>query len=217
MAAALSPEEVYADARAAGFSAAQATIMTAIAGAESGFDPRAHNPKPPDNSYGLGQVNMLGRLGPARRKEFGLTSNEQLFDPLTNMRASYQISGHGKNWRPWTTYTHGTYKKYLGKAQAAAAKVGENWRAYAGKNAPSTSTPPASPGSGSSSGSGATIQQVGLPGTGEIVEGARNVVIEAAFVVLGVGLLAVGVVKLATPAIKAAQGLTPLGAIGGKR
>lgn len=208
--ATLSPEEVYADARAAGFSAAQATIMTAIAGAESGFNPKAHNPRPPDNSYGLGQVNMIGRLGPARREEFGLSSNEELFDPITNMRASYKISGGGKNWRPWTTFTHGTYKKYLGKAQAAAAKVGENWRAYAGKNAPA--------GGGSSSsgnGSGATVQPVGLPGAGGIVEGARDLVIESAIVLLGLALIGAGIIKIAAPAVQKAAALHPLGAIAG--
>lgn len=122
----LTPEQVYADARSVGFSPSQATIITAITGAESGFDPRSHNPIPPDNSYGLTQVNMLGAMGPERRRQFGLSSNDQLYDPITNLRAAYKISSGGKNWRPWSTFTSGSYQQFLPRARAAAAKVGTN-------------------------------------------------------------------------------------------
>lgn len=77
---------------------------TAIARRESGFNPRAHNPKPPDNSYGLWQINMLGALGPDRRKKLGLANNEALFDPATNARAMVQIYREAKGWKPWSTY-----------------------------------------------------------------------------------------------------------------
>lgn len=114
--------EIQALARAAGFSQQAAPIASAIAIAESSGNPRAFNPKPPDLSYGLWQINMIGRLGPERRARFGLRSNEDLFDPATNARAAYVISSRGSNFRPWTTYTSGAYKRYLTQGQIAAGQ-----------------------------------------------------------------------------------------------
>jgi len=106
-------ETAYNLALGAGCSSEGATVAAAIAQAESGGNPGAHNPTPPDDSYGLWQINMLGRLGPARRALFGLTSNDQLYDPDTNARAMYSISGGCQNFNSWTTFTHGTYRNYL--------------------------------------------------------------------------------------------------------
>lgn len=97
----------------AGGDPAAADIMAAIALAESGGRPEAHNPVPPDDSYGLWQINMLGSLGPARRSAFGLRSNQDLFDPLTNAKAAVAIASGGKNFVPWSTYTNGAYRKFL--------------------------------------------------------------------------------------------------------
>jgi hypothetical protein len=118
-AAPLAPERIYAYSRGAGFSPEQAVTATAIALAESGGRPRAHNPTPPDDSYCLMQINMLGPLGPARRARYRLRSNTDLYDPATCMRVAYAISAAGSNWRPWTTYTHGTYRQYLTRAYQA--------------------------------------------------------------------------------------------------
>ncbi|MGW4115426.1 type VII secretion target [Actinosynnema sp. NPDC004786] len=113
----LSPERIARHAHDAGFRGQDLTIAVAVALAESGGDPRAHNPTPPDNSYGLWQINMLGSLGPARRREFGLESNRELFDPAENARAAHRISGEGRSWTPWTTYTSGAYKRHLDEAR----------------------------------------------------------------------------------------------------
>lgn len=113
----LSPEQVARHAHDAGFRGQDLTIAVAVALAESGGDPRAHNATPPDNSYGLWQVNMLGAMGPARRREFGLESNRELFDPAVNARAANRISGDGQSWTPWTTYTSGAYKRHLDEAR----------------------------------------------------------------------------------------------------
>lgn len=99
-----------------GFKGNSARIAYAIAMAESGGDPHSHNPNPPDNSYGYFQINMLGDLGPERRAAFHLRSNDDLYNPLTNAKAAYEISNGGKNWIPWTTYTSGKYKEYLSGA-----------------------------------------------------------------------------------------------------
>jgi len=96
--------------------------MIAIALAESSGNAQAHNKKRPDNSYGLWQINMIDNLGPARRKKFGLSSNEDLFDPVTNAKVAWQISNKGKSFTPWTTFTSGKYKEFLtGEAASSSA------------------------------------------------------------------------------------------------
>lgn len=96
----------------AGFQGSAANTMYGIVMAESGGNAHAHNGNAGtgDNSYGLAQINMLGSMGPARLQEFGLSSNEQLFDPLTNLKVAYKLSGGGANFTPWTTFTSGAYR-----------------------------------------------------------------------------------------------------------
>jgi hypothetical protein len=115
----LGDRTIYRLARWAGWTPEQAVVATAIAIAESRGRPRAHNPVPPDDSYGLWQINMLGRLGPERRVRFHLARNSDLYQPATNARAAWLISGHGSSWQPWTTFTRGTYLSYQPRAKAA--------------------------------------------------------------------------------------------------
>jgi len=79
---------------------------------ESTGRPMAHNQnsKTGDNSYGLFQINMIGSLGPARLKQFGLDKNEDLFNPLTNAEIAYTMSNGGKNWSAWHGLTGSTLK-----------------------------------------------------------------------------------------------------------
>jgi len=116
----LSDAQIAGAAKSAGFSGNSLVIAVAVALAESGGNANAHNPVGLDNSYGLWQINMYGSMGPARRKQFGLKSNSELFDPVTNAKAAYAISNGGKNWRPWTTYTSGKYLPYMSRARKAA-------------------------------------------------------------------------------------------------
>lgn len=110
----LSQNQIYALAVAAGLPDARAKTAAAIAMAESGGDPNSHNATPPDDSYGLWQINMLGSLGPARRAVYRLKSNSDLYDPATNARVMSAISKQGQDFTPWTTYTSGAYQKFLG-------------------------------------------------------------------------------------------------------
>lgn len=124
---ALSANQILQLAQRAGFQPQDAQKFAAVVLAESGGNPRAYNPNAStgDNSYGLAQVNMLGSLGPARRKEFGLSRNEELFNPETNIRAAKRIwdtSGP----HAWTTYTSGAYKQYLPTVQRAAGGAPES-------------------------------------------------------------------------------------------
>jgi hypothetical protein len=96
------------------------TAAVAIALAESGGNERAHNATPPDDSYGLWQINMLGALGPERRSRFNISTNEALYDPLTNAKAMVSISSGGTNFKPWTTYKGLRYTAFLPVASLAA-------------------------------------------------------------------------------------------------
>jgi hypothetical protein len=42
-------------------------------------------------------------MGPDRREKYGLSSNRELFDPLTNAKIAYQMSNSGKDWSAWST------------------------------------------------------------------------------------------------------------------
>lgn len=108
----LSRSELRQLVTSAGFTGKDVDIAVAVILAESGGNPRAHNAVPPDDSYGLFQVNMLGALGPDRRKRYGLKANTDLYDPATNARVAYGIF-KGSGWKAWTTYTRGAYKKYM--------------------------------------------------------------------------------------------------------
>jgi cell wall-associated NlpC family hydrolase len=103
----------------AGFHGHGLDMAVAIATAESGGHPMSHNTNAGtgDNSYGLFQINMLGSLGPARLAEYHLSSNNELFDPLTNAKVAYRMSDGGTNWTPWSTFKSGAYQQYLGPGE----------------------------------------------------------------------------------------------------
>ena len=110
----LSKAQITSLVRQAGFPEDVVPTMVGIAGGESSFNPRAHNPNAStgDNSYGLFQINMLGDMGPERRRLFGIQSNEELFDPVKNVQAAkaiYDRQGLGA----WSVYRSGAYKDSL--------------------------------------------------------------------------------------------------------
>lgn len=125
--ATLDSRTVYSLARWAGLSDDRAVLFTAIAAGESGFNTAAHNAKPPDDSYGLWQINMLGDLGPDRRRQFGISSNTELLDPWVNATAMAKVSGGGSNARPWSVFTSGAYRAHMESARAGATKAKESF------------------------------------------------------------------------------------------
>nr|WP_239334833.1 peptidoglycan-binding protein [Frankia sp. CiP3] len=83
----------------------------AVALAESGGNPDAHNSSGED-SRGLWQINM--------RAHAGWAGGADLFDPAVNAQAAKRVcdmQGIGA----WSTYTNGSYRLYLGRGAAAAA------------------------------------------------------------------------------------------------
>jgi hypothetical protein len=97
----------------------------AIAIAESGGDPTKHNKnaKTGDDSYGLWQINMIGKLGPQRLSQFNIGDPKSLFDPALNGRVMAAISNNGKNWSPWGAYKNKTYLLFMPEAKTAASSV----------------------------------------------------------------------------------------------
>jgi len=89
--------------RKAGFKGEALKTAWAIAQRESSGRATAHNPNRAtgDDSYGLFQINMLNKLGPSRRQQFGISKNEDLYDPLVNAKAAYQMSKGGKDFGAW--------------------------------------------------------------------------------------------------------------------
>lgn len=88
---------------AVGFKGKALKVAWAVTKKESGGRPVAHNDNVStgDNSYGLFQINMIGDLGAARRDKFGLDTNAQLFDPVTNAKIAFHMTGGGKDWGSW--------------------------------------------------------------------------------------------------------------------
>jgi hypothetical protein len=110
----ISQADIYTLAIGAGLTPARAKTAAAVAMAESGGDPNAHNTTGPDNSYGLWQINMKGSLGPARIRQLNLASADDLFSPQVNAHAMAVISHNGTNFLPWSTFTDGAYLTHLG-------------------------------------------------------------------------------------------------------
>lgn len=112
--------EIFALVVEAGFKG-DSTLMTAIILGESGGNTNAHNPIPPDDSWGLAQINMLGKAGPERRAKYGLKSNEELTNPRTNLRVAYDLyRGRGGKFTDWSVFLSGKYLLYMPRAKAAA-------------------------------------------------------------------------------------------------
>lgn len=140
----LSPAQIAAYVRGAGVREELVPTMTAIALAESSGNPTAHNPnaRTGDNSYGLFQVNMIDGLGPERRRKFGLSANEELFDPAVNATAAKRIlDSQGLN--AWSVHKSGAYKRFMDQAQQGASVAGASGSALGGAFGSGAMTPAA--------------------------------------------------------------------------
>lgn len=110
---------------AQGFRGKALETAFAVALAESGgVSKRNYNPKTGDDSYGAFQINMLGKLGPARRKKFNLARNSDLLNGPTNVRVAYAMSHEGNNFKAWSTYKSGKFTKFLDDAHSTAVSAG---------------------------------------------------------------------------------------------
>lgn len=94
--------ELTALAKQVGFPNPQ--LAAAIAMAESGGRAHAVSRSPRETSVGLWQINILAH------KQY---SEDYLKNEVDNARAALKISKNGQDWRPWTVYKTGAYKRYL--------------------------------------------------------------------------------------------------------
>lgn len=119
----LTAEQVTTVARQAGFTGAALVTAVAVARAESGWRPDAigdvNLTEAGERSVGLWQINYR----PSRDAGSATRDPTANLDPARNAAAAYALSGGGRNFRPWTTYTRGTYKPFTGDAQSAANAV----------------------------------------------------------------------------------------------
>lgn len=89
--------------RQAGFDPVSAGVGAAIELAESGGNPKAVGDQ--GTSYGLWQIHL-----PAH-PDVSVACAE---DPVCATKAAFGISSRGTNWAPWSTFTSGAYRQYLG-------------------------------------------------------------------------------------------------------
>lgn len=124
----LTYDQVAQLAHEAGVPDDQLAISVAISAGESSHEPRAFNDDPAtgDLSYGLWQVNMIDNadhLGPKRLAQYGLSSNEDIYDPQVSVRIMMKMSSGGTEWSNWGAFTNGSYLKHMSHAEDAAWNV----------------------------------------------------------------------------------------------
>ena len=108
--------------------------MLAIAMAETGTHSIRNHPSlnDKDESYGVLQINMLGKLGPWRKEKWPwLTNKNDLFDINLNARAAYDIyknepwlnDGKEGLFNAWASYTNKKHLPFMNEARKRAKEI----------------------------------------------------------------------------------------------
>lgn len=113
----LTDKELIQLLKAVGFEGKALKTAWAIAKTESNARPLAYNGNrnTGDSSYGIFQINMLGKLGIDRKEKFELRSNILLFDPVVNAEITYYMTQGGNDWSSWSSMKTGAMKEWLAK------------------------------------------------------------------------------------------------------
>lgn len=117
----LSAAQIFTIARIAGFPPAEAVIATAITQPEASANADAIQQGQPyaTTGWGLWQITP-GNSVPSVAVDYGLLV------PQNNADAAFvKYRGSGNSFRPWTTWTSGKYRAWLGWAQAGATAAGQ--------------------------------------------------------------------------------------------
>ena len=103
--------------KAVGFKGDKLRTACAIAKAESNGRPFAFNgnSETGDSSYGVFQINMIGKIGPDRREKFNLESNVELFNPVINSKIAFHMTKGGKDWSSWSSVNGTRYQEWYNK------------------------------------------------------------------------------------------------------
>lgn len=90
---------------AAGFRGEDLVNMGGIGSRESHYNTKAHNPVPPDDSYGIWQINMLDALKDQRDPWLasisGSADHNNLYDPNVNAQMAYKLYQSAGGLSPW--------------------------------------------------------------------------------------------------------------------
>jgi hypothetical protein len=125
-------------------------------------------------SVGIMQIRSLN----AQRGTGGIRDELANLDPNVNAAHAYVISGGGKNFGPWSTFTNGAFRQYITRAQAAAAQAtGSVFNLF---------------GVGGSSSPAAAAGLAGASGGGSLFDALYRVAIFATLALGGVALVVMG-------------------------
>lgn len=131
--AAMNPREIAQILMRRKFAPEDIWKMLAISWRESNWIPGVRNVGPVDDSYGLFQINMKGKLGPGRRAQYGIKDDSELLDPATNIKAARLLYGGG-NLSHWSV--DGNWKNGI-----PASKIDESKAIAKSMNLPTTGDP----------------------------------------------------------------------------
>jgi hypothetical protein len=111
-----------------GFRGKSLQTAFAVALAESGGRAKAVGDETIQNkTYGpsIGPFQIRSLKDPKKFGESGQWRDpKRLFDPSFNIKAAWNISNQGKNWKAWSAYSNGSFSKFLDDAESAAKSAG---------------------------------------------------------------------------------------------
>src|ERR671927_832387 len=120
----LTAEEVARACHQAGFSGEALLTIVAIAKAESGFDASAVGDTTlVDDTWGPSVGLLQVRSLREQRGTGGDRDELANTDPGHNARAGWEISAHGTQFWPWSTYASGAYEQYLADVWSACSSI----------------------------------------------------------------------------------------------
>lgn len=112
----LTIEQLVGLAKGAGFNQSDAVTMAAVAMAESSGNSLSH--RTDTDVHGLWQIRFP--VHQDKLKKLGITSRDQLYDPVANAAAAKAIYD-SQGITAWSAYTNNNYQKYILSAQRASS------------------------------------------------------------------------------------------------
>ena len=112
---------------AQGFRGKALQTAFAVALAESGGRTKALGDKGLTNkTYGpsMGVFQIRSLKDPKKHPGGQWRDAKRLFDPSFNVKAAWNISNEGQNWKAWSAYKNGSFSQFLDDAEAAAKSAG---------------------------------------------------------------------------------------------
>jgi hypothetical protein len=112
---------------AQGFRGKSLQTAFAVALAESGGRTKAlGDEKITNKTYGpsMGVFQIRSLKDPKKYPGGQWRDGKRLLDPSFNVKAAWNISNEGKNWKAWSAYKNGAFSQFLDDAEAASKAAG---------------------------------------------------------------------------------------------